>query len=116
MKVVAHFDGGCSMKRGIAAGAGVVYTEDGEELGYQTKFLTGVTTPMSEYTGLLCALQLSLKLGATDVVAWGDSELVIRQSTGAYRCLSRPLILLRDSVWSYQVIFRTIGGSAIVNE
>lgn len=77
--LVASFDGCYSMKRHIGAGAGVVYTPAGVELGHSTQFLRNATTPIAEYTALICALNLALELGATEITCWGDAESVCRQ-------------------------------------
>lgn len=87
MKVVAMFDGGCL--NGVrAAGAAIVYTEDGTELGRRARYMEGkeVTSNIGEYCGLLVALDLAYELGATDVRILGDSELIIRQYNGRYQC------------------------------
>lgn len=87
MKVVAMFDGGCL--NGIrAAGAAIVYTEDGVELARRARYMEGpeVTSNIGEYCGLLVALDLAYEYGATHVRVLGDSELIIRQYNGRYQC------------------------------
>ena len=79
MKLVASFDGCYSMKRDIGAGAGVVYLPDGAEIAHAAQFLRHATTPIAEYTALICALNLALELGATEITCWGDAESVCRQ-------------------------------------
>lgn len=96
-EVVVHWDGGCSLKRGVAAGAAVVYSPAGEVLAERAKFMVRqdglkLTTPMAEYTALTVGLHAAFELGATSVVAWGDAELVVRQVDGRYRCKDDRLL------------------------
>lgn len=86
MKITIMFDGACSMKKGHAAGGAVALDADGNELAYRATFLHNATTPMAEYVALLTGLDLARQLGATEVKAWGDAELIIRHVDGRYRC------------------------------
>lgn len=105
-KITILFDGGCSMKKGIAAGAAVAYDEVGTELAYRAKFLTAVTTPIAEYTALITGLQLARSLGATEVVALGDAELIIRHVDRRYRCRDATLQVLLASVDAHMAVFQ----------
>lgn len=86
MKVVAFFDGNCSLgKRG--SGAAIVYDEDGNELARRATYIENkhVTNNVSEWCGLLNALNLAHELGARSVKVLGDSELIIRQFNRKYQ-------------------------------
>lgn len=107
MNVVIQFDGGCSMKHGIAAGAAVAYTEDGVELARRAVFLVDATTPIAEYTGLIVGLQLASELRATRVKAWGDAELIVRHVDGRYRCRSESLRGPLELVWRLMASFES---------
>jgi ribonuclease HI len=94
--LVFHTDGACSMTRQIAAGAAVLHTEDGQELGYRARFLRYVTTPIAEYVGLIEALSFSWELCTPEarvekIVIYMDAELIVRQVTGVYAC-RKPLL------------------------
>jgi ribonuclease HI len=84
MKIVIQFDGGVTGLDG--AGAAVAYTPDGILLAERARFVCGGTSNVYEYTGLIIGLQLALDLGAVDVEAWGDSELIVRQVNRVYEC------------------------------
>lgn len=91
MKLVAHWDGGCSIAKGIAAGAAVLYDETGSELATRAIFLTRVTTPIAEYTALHTALRLAAEYAGAradqvDLLALGDAELIVRHVDGRYAC------------------------------
>ena len=105
MRVIIKCDGGCASGGAVAAGAAIAYDESGRELGRGAKFLTGVTTPVAEYMGLLTGLQLAIEHGATSVVAWMDAELVVRQVDGRYRCRNERLRPMLGLVKSYMARF-----------
>lgn len=98
MKLTAHFDGACSTSRGIAAGAAVIYDEQGNELATRAHFLERTTTPVAEYTGLILALQLARELGGTEVTILGDAELIVRHVDGRYVCRQKHLQPLLEMV------------------
>jgi len=87
VRVVVFFDGGC-LNRVHGAGAAVVYTTDGVEIGRRAHYMRSdtMTNNTAEYCGLLMALELARDLGASDVRVLGDSELIIRQFNGIYQC------------------------------
>jgi ribonuclease HI len=100
LKVTVFFDGGTRISDCHAAGGAVVYAEGQVELASVAKYLPQVTTNnVAEYTGLLVGLEAAFILGATEVVAYGDSELVVCQVRGEYQARKQHLRKLRDEVW-----------------
>ena len=85
LRLVVHVDGGARGNPGPAAGACVISTPEGEVLGEQVRLLGAVTNNVAEYHALLLGLQCASELGATEVEVVGDSELIARQVSGAYR-------------------------------
>lgn len=108
LKVTVFFDGGTRISDGYAAGGAVVY--DGtEEIATVAKFLPGVTTNnVAEYTGLLIGLEAAFILGATEVVAYGDSEVIVRQVRGDYQAHKKHLRKLRDEAWKWGERFKKV--------
>lgn len=101
MKLVCHFDGGCRQAKGIAAGAAVLYDEQGNELATRSRLLRGVTTPIAEYTGLHLGLELAAEHAGADValvhvLALGDAELIVRHVDGRYQCRKATLRAMLD--------------------
>lgn len=91
------------MQRGEGAGAALAYLPDGTELGGRAQYLVDVTTPITEYTALICGLQLAHEIGGygARVKAWGDAELIVRHVSGLYRCRKeelKPLLFLVRSL------------------
>jgi ribonuclease HI len=85
MRVVVHVDGGARGNPGPAAAAAVVSTPDGETLAERTEVLGAQTNNVAEYRALLLGLATARELGADEVEVIGDSELVAKQLTGAYK-------------------------------
>jgi len=84
-RLVVRFDGGSRGNPGPAAAAAVVELPDGEVLKEVTKRLGEATNNVAEYHALLLGLALARSLGAEEVEIVGDSQLVLRQLTGAYK-------------------------------
>ena len=85
MKLVLHVDGGARGNPGPAAigvviddGEGAVLDEFAERIGI-------ATNNVAEYRAVLRGLERARALGADAVELIGDSELVAKQLTGAYK-------------------------------
>lgn len=78
-------DGGARGNPGPAAIGVVLSTPDGETLEEVAERIGEATNNVAEYRALLHGLERARLLGATEVEIVGDSELVARQLTGAYR-------------------------------
>jgi ribonuclease HI len=78
-------DGGARGNPGPAAAAAVVSSPDGETLAERTELLGPQTNNVAEYRALLLGLATAKELGADEVEVVGDSELVAKQLTGAYK-------------------------------
>ena len=85
MKVVVHVDGGARGNPGPAAAACVITSADGELLDEHAQLLGPATNNVAEYRALLLGLERARALGATDLEIVGDSELIAKQLTGAYK-------------------------------
>lgn len=83
-KVTLYTDGGCDPNPGRMAIAAVVYDGE-EEIGRVAKVLDHGTNNVAEYEGLIAGLELCNKLHATEVVAFSDSKLMVKQITGKWR-------------------------------
>jgi ribonuclease HI len=82
---VLHVDGGARGNPGPAA-IGVVVSEPGGAVIDELAERIGVATNnVAEYQAVLRALQRAKELGISEVEVVGDSELVARQLTGAYK-------------------------------
>ncbi len=85
MKLVIHVDGGARGNPGPAAIGIVVSDPDGEVVEELAEPIGVATNNVAEYRAVLRALERAAALGATELELIGDSELVARQLTGAYK-------------------------------
>jgi ribonuclease HI len=110
-----HVDGGARGNPG-PAGAGIVIHDDERgpvcERGY---FLGRQTNNAAEYHALIRALQRAALLESRPVAIHSDSELLVRQITGAYRVKSPKLeplfeqaqmLLMKLSPWTIRHVRR----------
>jgi len=89
-----NFDGCSKGNPGLAGCGAVIYNFDKELWGEH--FLVGLnaTNNHAEYAGLILGLQQAIKMGIKNLNVEGDSEVVINQMKGIYKCKSPNLIEL----------------------
>ena len=91
--LVAYVDGG-SLGNPGSAGIGVVIADSqGSEIRI-SKWIGRQDNNVAEYFALLEALQCAVALKARAIHVFSDSEVVVRQMTGQYRCRSPRLYSL----------------------
>ncbi len=94
MKATLFADGGSRGNPGPAAAGAVLFADDGEVLEEIGTFLGVTTNNVAEWTGLLDGLKAALARGVDDLTVRLDSELVVKQLSGAYRVKHPGLIPL----------------------
>jgi ribonuclease HI len=87
-------DGGSRGNPGPAASGAVLFGESGEVLCEVGIYLGVATNNVAEWTGLVTGLEAALELGVDDLAIRLDSELVVKQISGAYRVKHEGLIPL----------------------
>jgi len=91
-----NFDG-CSKGNPGLGGAGAVIYHDGDEIWSESFFVGETTTNNNaEYAGLILGLQKAVQMNIKILLVEGDSQLVINQMTGKYKCNSPNLIALYE--------------------
>jgi len=93
LHLVAYVDGGSLGSPG-PAGVGVVIEGSGEGRITIGKWIGRQDNNVAEYLALLEALQCALALKASKLHVYSDSEVVVRQMIGHYRCHSPRLYSL----------------------
>jgi ribonuclease HI len=127
MKVIVNVDGGARGNPGPAAAACVISSPDGELIAEHAELLGTATNNVAEYRALLLGLARARELGADEVEIVGDSELIAKQVTGAYKvrhAAMRPLYeqaieaLAGFRRWSIMTVPRAqnAAADALVNE
>ncbi len=89
--LVAHIDGGARGNPG-PAGYGVVFEDEiGRPVAQLSEFLGKQTNNYAEYSGLLAALNYTLRHGFKAMKVFSDSELMVKQINGEYKVSSPTL-------------------------
>ena len=91
------FDGCSKGNPGLAGAGAVIYNGEGTEVWSGYTFVgTNATNNQAEYTGLILVLNKALELNIDSLFVAGDSQLVIYQMTGKYKCKSPNLMELHN--------------------
>jgi ribonuclease HI len=102
--LVAYIDGG-SLGNPGSAGIGVVIADSEGGKIQIAKWIGRQDNNVAEYFALLEALQCAIALKASAIHVYSDSEVVVRQMTGQYRCRSPRLYSLH---WICRKLTRSI--------
>ncbi|HET8605773.1 MAG TPA: reverse transcriptase-like protein [Gaiellaceae bacterium] len=94
MKARLFTDGGARGNPGPAAYGYVIEDEDGAVLAARGEAIGVATNNVAEYSALLAGLRAAAALGVTELEVVSDSELMVRQMTGAYRVKNAALRML----------------------
>jgi ribonuclease HI len=94
VKATMFADGGSRGNPGPAASGAVLFDETGAVLREVGTYLGVATNNVAEWTGLVTGLEAALELGVDDLAVRLDSELVVKQISGAYRVKHEGLIPL----------------------
>ena len=105
--LVAHVDGGSFGNPG-PSGIGVVIDGSNDGTIRIAKWIGRQDNNVAEYVALLEALQCALGLNAKTLHVFSDSEVVVRQMRGEYRCRSPRLYSLH---WICRKLARSLNFS-----
>jgi ribonuclease HI len=105
--LVAHVDGGSFGNPG-PSGIGVIV--DGSAAGQVriAKWIGHQDSNVAEYAALMEALQCALSLSASRFHVYSDSEVVVKQMTGQYKCHTSRLYSLN---WTCRKLARSLAFS-----
>jgi ribonuclease HI len=98
VRLVLNVDGGARGNPGPAAIGAVISDPDGTVLEEVAERIGVATNNVAEYRALLRGVTAARALGADELEIIGDSELVARQLTGAYRVKHAALKPLHEGV------------------
>jgi ribonuclease HI len=105
---VMNFDG-CSKGNPGLSGAGAVIYCLNDEIWSGSLFVgKNATNNQSEYTGLIFGLQQAIDMNIKTLLVKGDSQLVINQMTGRYKCNSENIIELYERAKDLEKNFEKI--------
>jgi uncharacterized repeat protein (TIGR04076 family) len=92
VELTIHVDGGARGNPGPAGAGVVIHDQDGGLVFEGAYFLGRQTNNAAEYHALVYALERAQQAGANRITVYSDSELLVRQLTGAYQVKSPRLI------------------------
>jgi ribonuclease HI len=101
-------DGAARGNPGPAGAGAVISDEKGRVLERLGKFLGRQTNNVAEYQGLLLGLRRAHELGAQELEVAADSELMIRQLSGAYQVRAPALRELHTEALALLKGFRKV--------
>jgi ribonuclease HI len=105
--LIAYVDGGSHGNPG-PSGIGVVIEHPSGETIRISKWIGHQDNNVAEYVALLEALQHAVDAKAVALHVYSDSEIVVKQMTGLYRCRSSRLYSLN---WTCRKLARTLAFS-----
>jgi len=97
-KVIVFTDGAAEPNPGPAAIGAVIKDEQGKVIATISQSIGRSTNNQAEYRAVIAALEKAIKLGATHVNLYSDSELVVKQLSGGYRVKKAELKPLYQKV------------------
>jgi ribonuclease HI len=92
-----HIDGASRSNPGEAAFGVHVTTPEGAEVAQLYGYLGVASNNVAEYQALLHGLRYALERGARRVHVFSDSQLVVRQMSGAYRVKHPAMVPLHQA-------------------
>ena len=105
---IMFFDG-CSKGNPGLAGAGAVIYTNNEEVWSGSSFVGKQSTNNeAEYSGLILGLKKALEMNIKTLLVKGDSQLVIYQMMGKYKCNSPNLLPLYQAAKNMEKSFDKI--------
>jgi ribonuclease HI len=76
----------------------LIHDQDGNLIASETINGGDGTSNQAEYIGLLYGVEQAIRFGVKHVKIIGDSELIINQVKGNYKCKNANLIIYRDRI------------------
>jgi ribonuclease HI len=115
-QIIVNADGGSRGNPGPAA-IGIVIRDDKRKVLETYKERIGAATNnTAEYKSLIKALELASKHTKEELRVFMDSELVIRQLTGAYRVKAKLILPLYQQAKKLEALFQKVSYANVPRE
>lgn len=115
-KIIIFSDGGARGNPGPAGIGAVLYNENKEKIAEISKYLGVATNNQAEYKALIEALKKAKELGAKNIAAFLDSELVVKQLNREYKVKNKDLAPLFLEVYNLSLSFSKISFTHVYRE
>jgi ribonuclease HI len=92
------FTDGASRNNPGEAGAGVLIFRENKPIAELARYLGTTTNNIAEYTAAIMGMEHAVKLGASSVRLFADSELLVKQVNGQYKVKNEGLKPLYQKV------------------
>ena len=106
MHVRIFTDGGARGNPGPAGFGVVIQDARGKRIEAFGEYLGEMTNNQAEYRGMVAALMRVKELGATEVSAFADSELLVKQLHRVYKVKNAGLAPLFLKIWNLSTGFK----------
>ncbi len=108
MRLKVYSDGGARGNPGPAAGAYLIFGEEGKILKKGARCLGKRTNNQAEYEALIAALEAAASLGGQELTCHLDSEVVAKHLTGEYQVKNPELRRLWSRVQELKKYFKIV--------
>jgi ribonuclease HI len=115
-KLLVYSDGASQGNPGRAAIGAVIKDERGKVVSRISRAIGHATNNQAEYRAIIAALEAAVALGAEEVEARADSELVVEQLNGRYKVKKASLRSLYQEVVRLTGALKTFSISYIPRE
>ncbi|MBN2452824.1 MAG: ribonuclease HI family protein [Candidatus Omnitrophica bacterium] len=95
-----YADGGSRGNPGPSGIGAIILDSDKRKLKEIFRYIGEATNNVAEYNALICGLEEASALGATDIVIYLDSELLVKQLNGEYKVKDTNMKTLFDKALS----------------
>lgn len=107
-KLILYTDGGARGNPGPAGIGCVILDERGKVVCEISKYIGETTNNQAEYRALLAGLTKAKELGAREVEAFLDSELVVKQLNREYKVKDKDLAPLFVQIYNLTLGYKRI--------
>lgn len=98
-------DGGARGNPGKAGIGAVLYNQDDEVLTTISEYIGVATNNQAEYKAIIAGLKKAKELKASEVFAYLDSELIVKQVNGQYKVKNKDLAPLFLELYNLKISF-----------
>lgn len=99
-------DGGARGNPGKAGIGAVLYNQDDEVLTTISEYIGVATNNQAEYKAIIAGLKKAKELKASEVIAYLDSELIVKQVNGQYKVKNKDLAPLFLELYNLKISFK----------